>query len=100
MAGHVCSWHETDMPTRLRDVRSQGQSGKHMLAWSFSDFDPNRTFDLVSDAIAPIKLLSAKGRLVASPCASVCFDRHFRATGLSSTVPPRMVERFPRFSCF
>jgi len=25
-------WHETDMPTTLRDVRSQGQSGKHLLA--------------------------------------------------------------------
>src|SRR5258708_5694087 len=33
-------WHETDMPTALRDVRSRGQSGKHMLAWSFSGFDP------------------------------------------------------------
>jgi hypothetical protein len=28
------------MPTALRDVRSQGQSGKHMLALSFSGFDP------------------------------------------------------------
>jgi hypothetical protein len=32
--------HETDMPTALRDVRSQGQSGKHLLALSFSGFDP------------------------------------------------------------
>src|SRR5260370_19475209 len=32
-------WHETDMPTALRDVRFQGQSGKHMLASSFSGFD-------------------------------------------------------------
>jgi hypothetical protein len=31
------------MPTALRDVRSQGQSGKHMLALSFSGFDPERT---------------------------------------------------------
>jgi hypothetical protein len=29
------------MPTALRDVRSQGQSGKHLLALSFSAFDPN-----------------------------------------------------------
>jgi len=36
-------WHETDMPTTLRDVRFQGQSGKHMLASSFSGFDPGRT---------------------------------------------------------
>src|SRR5437016_7794723 len=28
------------MPTALRDVRSQGQGGKHMLASSFSGFDP------------------------------------------------------------
>jgi hypothetical protein len=28
------------MPTALRDVRSQGQSGKYMLALSFSGFDP------------------------------------------------------------
>jgi hypothetical protein len=28
------------MPTALRDVRSQGQSGKQMLALSFSGFGP------------------------------------------------------------
>jgi hypothetical protein len=39
----VRCWHETDMPTALRDVRSQGQSGKHMLALSFSGFDPKAT---------------------------------------------------------
>jgi hypothetical protein len=38
--GAVHTWHETDMPTALRDVRSQGQSGKHLLALSFSGFDP------------------------------------------------------------
>src|SRR5258706_9189044 len=26
---NVRCWHETDMPTALSDVRSQGQSGKH-----------------------------------------------------------------------
>jgi hypothetical protein len=31
------------MPTALRDVRSQGQSGKHLLALSFSGFDPTET---------------------------------------------------------
>src|SRR5260370_37927030 len=31
------------MPTALRDVRSQGQSGKHMIELSFSGFDPFRT---------------------------------------------------------
>jgi len=29
-------WHETDMPTALRDVRSQEQSGKHLLTVSSS----------------------------------------------------------------
>src|SRR5216683_2007591 len=33
-------WHETDMPTALRDVRSQEQSGKHLLTASSSQFDP------------------------------------------------------------
>src|SRR6266481_2444561 len=28
------------MPTPLRNVRSRGQSGKHLLALSFSGFDP------------------------------------------------------------
>jgi hypothetical protein len=40
----VGTWHETDMPTALRNVRYQGQSGKHVLALSFSGFDPERTF--------------------------------------------------------
>jgi hypothetical protein len=35
--------HETDMSSLLRNVRSQGQSGKHVLALSFSGFDPERT---------------------------------------------------------
>jgi hypothetical protein len=39
------------MPTAVRDVRSQGQSGKHILAVSFSGFDP-RT-DLGSTVVAP-----------------------------------------------
>src|SRR5882762_1895054 len=38
-------WHETDMPTAMRDVRSRGQSRKHILAMSLSGFDPNRTLD-------------------------------------------------------
>jgi len=33
-------WHETDMPTAMRDVRSRGQSGKNILAVSLSGFDP------------------------------------------------------------
>ena len=34
--------HETDMPKYLGDVRCWVNSGKYMLAWSFSDFDPER----------------------------------------------------------
>jgi len=45
--GAVHTWHETDMPTALRDVRSQGQSGKHILALSFSGFDPEETLRLI-----------------------------------------------------
>jgi hypothetical protein len=42
-ASGLVLWHETDMPTAVRDVRSQGQSGKHMLGLSSSQFDPFRT---------------------------------------------------------
>ena len=35
--------HETDMPKYLGDVRCWVNSGKHMLALSFSAFDPIRT---------------------------------------------------------
>ena len=41
----VHTWHETDMPKDLGDVRCWVNSGKHMLAWSFSGFDPVQTFD-------------------------------------------------------
>ena len=42
LADHFCNknWHETDMKTALRNVRFRGQSGKHMLASSFSGFGP------------------------------------------------------------
>ncbi len=39
------------MPTVFRDVR-QGQSGKHLLALSFSGFDPNRTSSDLTDGAA------------------------------------------------
>jgi len=45
-SGIVGFWHDTDMPTAMRDVRSRGQSGKHILAVSFSGFDPQRTSQL------------------------------------------------------
>jgi hypothetical protein len=40
-SGDFRSWHETDTPSALRNVRYQGQSGKHMLSGSFSVFDPD-----------------------------------------------------------
>src|SRR5664279_3431312 len=41
---HVCSWHESDMPTPLGDVRFRGKSGKHLLGVSISPFDPTETW--------------------------------------------------------
>jgi hypothetical protein len=35
------------MTTTLHKVRYQGQSGKHLLAASFSGFDPSETSDLI-----------------------------------------------------
>src|SRR5258707_14772712 len=37
--GAVHTWHETDMPKSLGDVRCWVNSGKHLLALSFSGFD-------------------------------------------------------------
>src|SRR6267142_3330329 len=53
--GAVHTWHETDMPTVLRDVRSRGQSGKHVLALSFSGFDPLRTLAFARTARHAVK---------------------------------------------
>ena len=44
---NVCSWHETGMPTAVRDVRSQGQSAEHMLGLSSSQFDPLPTCEAI-----------------------------------------------------
>jgi hypothetical protein len=41
--GAVHTWHETDMPKHLGDVRYWVNSGKHLLSLSFSGFDPNAT---------------------------------------------------------
>ena len=46
-ASGLVHWHETDMPTALRDVRSQEQSGKHLLTVSSSQFDPFRSSQLL-----------------------------------------------------
>ena len=56
--------HETDMSITLRHVRFQGQSGKHMLALSFSGFDPTRTWTpmLAGGSVAVMMQITA-GRL-------------------------------------
>jgi hypothetical protein len=41
--GAVHTWHEAEMPKYLGEVRYWMNSGKHLLASSFSDFDPQRT---------------------------------------------------------
>jgi len=41
---HVRIWHQTGMPKYLGNVRCWVNSGKHMLALSFSGFDPIRTY--------------------------------------------------------
>ena len=43
----VHTWHETDMPKYLGDVRCWVNSGKHLLSLSFSGFDPKRTSTLL-----------------------------------------------------
>jgi hypothetical protein len=43
------------MPTLLRNVRSQGQSGNHMLALSFSGFDPTQTLRGHSAGDTPVE---------------------------------------------
>jgi hypothetical protein len=52
-ASGFVQWHETDMPTALRDVRSQEQSGKHLLTVSSSQFDPDRTSKQISLDLPP-----------------------------------------------
>ena len=42
-SANVSSWHETDMPKYLGDVRCWVNSGKHMLGLSSSQFDPFET---------------------------------------------------------
>lgn len=50
-ADRAISWHETDMPTAVGNVCFRGrQSGKHLLALSFSGLDPERTFPSGSES--------------------------------------------------
>src|SRR5258708_33064154 len=47
------------MPTLFRNVRSQGQSRKHMLALSFSGFDPGCVKTCTSQECAELLSLSS-----------------------------------------
>ncbi len=49
---HVWFWHETDMAKYLDNVRYWVNSGKHVLALSFSGFDPQPTW------VAPERLIA------------------------------------------
>jgi hypothetical protein len=56
---YVGSWHVCDMPTSSSNVRSQGQSGRHLLELSSSDSDPKATsFDVLLQNIAAASLLA------------------------------------------
>jgi hypothetical protein len=55
----VCSWHETDMTTALRNVCFRGRSGKHLLVVSISGSDPKRTM-LDADAAHSRRPLNGK----------------------------------------
>jgi hypothetical protein len=72
--GDVRCWHETDMPTAMRDVRSRGQSGKHILAVSFSGFDPTETSSLITcEAGAICSWLAGRKVLGFGDCARLAF---------------------------
>jgi hypothetical protein len=51
--GYVAYWHEAEMPKYLGHVRCWKNSGKHMLALSFSGFDPTRTSRVAAHAAVP-----------------------------------------------
>jgi hypothetical protein len=48
-ASGLVLWHVTVMPKYLGNVRYWANSGKHVLALSFSGFDPQQTSERGSD---------------------------------------------------
>src|SRR5258707_14149805 len=62
------------MPTPLRNVRSRGQSGKHLLALSFSGFDPTvwtgRALQAECEKMEGVGLAHLYPALAWSVCAS------------------------------
>jgi len=85
----------------LRDVRFRGQSGKHMLALSFSGFDPTRTSQGEVDGLAcgnPRLTLFVKvpgGPNVPHDCACSRRARQFvpARAGLRAADPARWIGR-------
>jgi len=65
----------------LRDVRSQGQSRKHVLALSFSGFDPERTS---GQSAIPVEIVSQITLLRRLPAI-------FAGVGYLITAPPSAV---------
>src|SRR6267142_902171 len=59
------------MPTAMRDVRSRGQSGKHILAVSLSGFDPRQTFLMSSYRVLRRKQ-SRKGEFAMRRAVLIC----------------------------
>jgi hypothetical protein len=56
------------MPTALRDIRSPGQSGKHLLGLSFSAFDPKRiSRSPVFRVLGVVALRESRGMALSAP---------------------------------
>jgi hypothetical protein len=52
------------MPVALADVRSRGQTGKHLLVMSISGFDPKRTIATRRRRLVRLALLRDVPRLI------------------------------------
>ena len=68
------SWHVGDMPTASSNVRVRGQSGKHMLGLSSSQFDPSRTWTVPSEAMQS-QFFELLARIPATGCRPVLEER-------------------------
>jgi len=59
-------WHVTDLPKYLGNVRYWVNSGKHVLALSFSGFDPISDIEHFAGIFAPFGLLGSPDTI--HPC--------------------------------
>jgi hypothetical protein len=67
------------MPTAMRDVRSQGQSGKHILAVSFSGFDPSETLSLIVRDDEPT-IANSSQKMSATTTRRIPLATYYRST--------------------